>query len=260
MMESQYNQSYRWYLLVYFRYFCSLTSQMHLQKLRTSESLIIPPYYYFSWGVVVLSLTRVSLMLIPRMGSFGEMVMIFLMSYLFQFIELAVIIFMMHRDPVSGREAIKQTVFISFVISSAFEAIQILLAVLFHTKIWPPDGPERVILAAYWLALHGSVTLMCLVFLVLPHTRLRSLLPPHQSFFLYIGFLFLVHLSFTIGEILILCEFDVGFCFTAVARGLDWGFLCPVIYFCFLHIFFKDIYLPQSLMEMDQQGYLNTDT
>jgi len=232
-----------------------------LKKLKSTESLIVPTYYYVEWIIILLSLVRVIITLISSNTSLWKTIILdYIFLFFFHLVQFAVLIFMLHRDAVSGREAIRQTILISLVIASCLEALQIFLVLLLNVNVWPPAGDNSTVVISYWLTIHGIIAIIYLIFYIVPKTRLRGYVPGHSAFSSYVGFLFIVYFFHSIGDLLILLNYTSGFCFTATARIIDWGFFSAVIYFCFLHKYLKDLYLPQAFMEMDQQGYLNTDT
>ena len=55
-------------------------------------------------------------------------------------------------------------------------------------------------------------------------------------------------------------RFNLSISFSDVGTFLYYSLFTPLLYYCFLYEFFRDINLPSYYQEMIQQGYLDTDT
>jgi len=233
-----------------------------LDKLRQTESLIISTYYTFVWVVSVTQLARFVFFSVVSHVEKNPWVYVFILpvNFLLVFTEISVVIHKSHRYTVSGREALKQTALISGIISSATVALQATLVFMFSANLWPPDGPNRKEISLFWAIYHCFWFVLYCLTLIVPHTKYKNYLPRQPTFFNYIRAMFLTHIIQIIGNFLIYTDFDFGFCLTDVGFFLFYSLFGPLLYYCFLYEFFRDINLPSYYQEMIYNGYLDTDT
>eukprot|EP01125_Pyxidicula_operculata_P008962 TRINITY_DN2962_c0_g1_i2.p1 TRINITY_DN2962_c0_g1~~TRINITY_DN2962_c0_g1_i2.p1 ORF type:complete len:282 (+),score=16.41 TRINITY_DN2962_c0_g1_i2:420-1265(+) len=245
--------------VAFFLLFLLINLKTAIRKLKSTESLIISTYYSFIWGVtILLTLHTIYRMCVPDIVGWQNIILLALMLC-FVFIEVSVFVFMSHRHTVSGREAIKQTVLISGTISISSFSIQTLLVFLYNTKIWPPEGAVQSLVSLYWTSYHGVFVIVYFIILMLPFTKFKDNSPPKSTYYKYITYLFVIHLVQHVGSLYIYAHLYIGYCFMEIGNLLYYGMFGPVLYYCFLHEWFKDISLPHYYQEMSQQGYMDTD-
>eukprot|EP01130_Rhizamoeba_saxonica_P006609 TRINITY_DN2627_c0_g1_i1.p1 TRINITY_DN2627_c0_g1~~TRINITY_DN2627_c0_g1_i1.p1 ORF type:complete len:299 (+),score=1.58 TRINITY_DN2627_c0_g1_i1:49-897(+) len=227
-------------------------------KLKQSDSIIMKTYYSFIWGVCGFNLIRVVLSMF--MYHYPTDNRVFSIPFLVVnctliFLEVSVVIFMTFRYVVSEYEAIKRTGVISILFSILHTSVQIVLIFVLELDLYgySETSEHTNWNYMYWFISSAVFVVIYLVIMILPKTSLRYRVPSRASFYYYVQFLFFEYLFFSIGGLLVSFSLDIGYCFIDLYMILHFALYAPVLYYCFLAEFFRNLRVPSAYNDLLSQ-------
>jgi len=240
-----------------FLIFLLLNLRISWRKLVETESLIMSTYYGFLWCVCLYNLARCLFLYFFPGPTVLHNILYLISNFVLIFVEISVVVFMSHGHMVSGREALTRTVLITGIITSLYSVVQAILTFGLGIELFPMDEGAS---SLFWLISCAVFTMTYTIIIVLPKTSLRDRLPARPSFYHYVSFLLSLNLMEAFGATLVYSGMDGGFCFVDLAMFGYYSLYAPLLYFCFLREFFKEVVLPDAFMEMSKSGFLDSDT
>ncbi|XP_049787644.1 transmembrane protein adipocyte-associated 1 homolog isoform X1 [Schistocerca cancellata] len=218
-------------------------------KLRATSSPIFLAFYGLVLVNVVISLIRCVVSMTVNasvsVGDYTDKVLWIIVRFFLLAMELSVVIFGLAFGHLDSRSSIRHVLLATSFISLGFTITQGVL------EIVSPDESFHILSKDYNLFGHGGMlfwftssvvfTLVYLVILILPWTRLRErlALPTKRSFYLYIFFLVVLNLTQSIGSGLLNYGIVDGLCVVDVTTCIYFTLLTPLVYHTFLSEFFS---------------------
>jgi hypothetical protein len=165
-----------------------------------------------------------------------------ILSFIIEFIELSVIVFMMHfGTTLSNSKVLIRTSLISGLISFADNALGTITTFVFQLSSFEYKDDDSTIKVSPTMltipiresALYEVVSsvIFCILYsviLLLPLTKYRDRVPERRTFYFYILFLMFINVLQVIGGILILSCVPGGICFMALSK---------FVYFAVSHLY-----------------------
>ncbi|KAL0489341.1 transmembrane protein [Acrasis kona] len=185
-----------------------------------------------------------------------------LLGFLIEFIELSVVVFMLHHGTtLSKSKVLTRTVLISGIIAAIDNALSMTTLLLFQIDMDITISGETTTMmtipqkegAVYEFTSSSVYVLLYLIIMLLPFTRLRDRVPERKSFYIYVAFLCLVDSIQLVGCVLILCCIPTGICFVSMSRFIYFAFYAPMLYGCFLGPVLSKSFYDQVTMELYQE-------
>jgi hypothetical protein len=229
--------------------------------LKHSNSLVLPTIYTFVWAVCVFHLITSIVTMVIATSSFeqrdhlhtlhniGGKVCLGLLTFVIEFIELAVVVFMFfHGTSLSNIKVLTRTSFIAGMIALFDNCISVTLSVIFPISNQQPlqrNEQNQLINipmgenALYNLISTSIFVILYLIILLLPLFKsIKNRVPQRRSFYYYIAFLLFNNGIELIGGALILACSDIGLCFMSLSKFIHFSLYAPVLYVCFLGQYF----------------------
>uniref|UniRef100_A0A1B6HKA0 Transmembrane protein adipocyte-associated 1 homolog n=3 Tax=Proconiini TaxID=565685 RepID=A0A1B6HKA0_9HEMI len=158
--------------------------------------------------------------------------------------EMSVVIFGLAFGHLDSRSSIRYVLLATSLFSLAFSTSQGALEVLapdesfrIHSKDFNIFGHGGML---FWFTSSIVFSMIYIIILILPWTRLRERLnlPTKKSFYLYVLFLALLNISQSVGSGLLLYGVREGLCVVDVTTCIYFTFFTPLVYHTFLSEFF----------------------
>eukprot|EP00762_Andalucia_godoyi_P005315 ANDGO_06703.mRNA.1 Transmembrane protein adipocyte-associated 1 homolog OS=Danio rerio GN=tpra1 PE=2 SV=1 len=225
--------------------------------LRRTESLILRIYYILVWAVCLLSAMILVMSLTVHRSQTSSRIgqsLLTLLDFLCIFLEDSIIFFFVS----SAWSAEKNTAFFwktaifSFIFSMLDAAAEIYTitqsdATCIRGFLIGAQG-----YAALYMAVSNAIlVLVYVVFLAIPHTKWRYVLPAKRSYYLYFVFMCCIDLLNTIAGFLMGDCKDSGLCVSAVAYLFCFGLFPIAIYCAFLREYLSPGHYATLMNEVD---------
>nr|CAD7445027.1 unnamed protein product [Timema bartmani] len=217
-------------------------------KLRATSSPIFLTFYGLVVMSVIISIVRCAVSMTVNasvvVGSTTDKVLWITVRFFLLAMEISVVVFGLACGHLDSRSSIRHVLLATSFISLAFSISQGYL------EMFAPDVSFHIDSRNYDLFGHGGMlfwfissivfTVVYLIILILPWTRLRErlTLPIKPSFYLYILFLVLLNLAQSVGSGLFFYGLDEGLCVVDVTTCIYFTLLTPLVYHTFLSEFF----------------------
>nr|CAD7423669.1 unnamed protein product [Timema monikensis] len=217
-------------------------------KLRATSSPIFLTFYGLVVMSVIISIVRCAVSMTVNasvvVGSTTDKVLWITVRFFLLAMEISVVVFGLACGHLDSRSSIRHVLLATSFISLSFSISQGYL------EMFAPDVSFHIDSRNYDLFGHGGMlfwfissivfTVVYLIILILPWTRLRErlTLPIKPSFYLYILFLVLLNLAQSVGSGLFFYKLDEGLCVVDVTTCIYFTLLTPLVYHTFLSEFF----------------------
>lgn len=212
-----------------------------LRKLKSSESLEMGSYYGFLWFVCLLNIFRfiVQLLLSTISTLHNPVTLAFwlIVRFLLLFVETSVIVFMSHKHSISGRTAFRSTIKISSAFAFLVTFLMALLVYVDNLSLYDLSPGNS---ALFWMIFNAVVACIYFVLIIIPHTRYSIHLPERPEFLRYVFLLLCLNIIASFGALLVFLGISIGFCFWDLSIILYFSLYPPLLYFSFLHDFFRE--------------------
>ncbi|RZF41560.1 hypothetical protein LSTR_LSTR000274 [Laodelphax striatellus] len=217
-------------------------------KLRATSS----PIWFAFYGLVVLNVVisvvrcvvSMSVNAAAVVGGYVDTVLWVTVRFFLLSTEMSVLIFGLAFGHLDSRSSIRYVLLATSLISLAFSTSQGYL------EVFAPDENFKIHSRDYTLFGHGGMlfwfvssivfTLIYIIILILPWTKLRErlALPAKRSFYVYIVLLALLNLCSSIGSGMLFYNIRHGLCVVDVTTCLYFTLYTPLVYHTFLSEFF----------------------
>lgn len=217
-------------------------------KLRATSSPIFFAFYGLVFLNVVISVIRCVVSMTVNaaavVGGYVDTILWITVRFFLLSTEMSVVIFGLAFGHLDSRSSIRHVLLATSFISLAFSTSQGAL------EVFAPDESFRIHSKDFNLFGHGGMlfwfsssvvfSLVYLIILLLPWTRLRErlALPTKRSFYFYILFLALLNINQSVGSGLLFCGIQEGLCVVDVTTYIYFTFFTPLVYHTFLSEFF----------------------
>lgn len=217
-------------------------------KLRATSSPIFFAFYGLVFLNVVISVIRCVVSMTVNaaavVGGYVDTILWITVRFFLLSTEMSVVIFGLAFGHLDSRSSIRHVLLATSFISLAFSTSQGAL------EVFAPDESFRIHSKDFNLFGHGGMlfwfsssvvfSLVYLIILLLPWTRLRErlALPTKRSFYFYILFLALLNVNQSVGSGLLFCGIQEGLCVVDVTTYIYFTFFTPLVYHTFLSEFF----------------------
>lgn len=217
-------------------------------KLRATSSPIFFAFYGLVFMNVVISVIRCIVSMTVNaaavVGGYVDTILWITVRFFLLSTEMSVVIFGLAFGHLDSRSSIRHVLLATSFISLAFSTSQGAL------EVFAPDESFRIHSKDFNLFGHGGMlfwfsssvvfSVVYLIILLLPWTRLRErlALPTKRSFYFYILFLALLNINQSVGSGLLFCGIQEGLCVVDVTTYIYFTFFTPLVYHTFLSEFF----------------------
>ncbi|XP_046662604.1 transmembrane protein adipocyte-associated 1-like isoform X2 [Homalodisca vitripennis] len=217
-------------------------------KLRATSSPIFFAFYGLVLVNVVISVIRcvvsMSVNAAAVVGGYVDTFLWITVRFFLLSTEMSVVIFGLAFGHLDSRSSIRYVLLATSLFSLAFSTSQGALEVLapdesfrIHSKDFNIFGHGGML---FWFTSSIVFSMIYIIILILPWTRLRERLnlPTKKSFYLYVLFLALLNISQSVGSGLLLYGVREGLCVVDVTTCIYFTFFTPLVYHTFLSEFF----------------------
>uniref|UniRef100_A0A1B6MMG5 Transmembrane protein adipocyte-associated 1 homolog n=1 Tax=Graphocephala atropunctata TaxID=36148 RepID=A0A1B6MMG5_9HEMI len=217
-------------------------------KLRATSSPIFFAFYGLVLVNVVISVIRcvvsMSVNAAAVVGGYVDTFLWITVRFFLLSTEMSVVIFGLAFGHLDSRSSIRYVLLATSLLSLAFSTSQGAL------EVFAPDESFRIHSKDFNLFGHGGMlfwftssivfSMIYIVILILPWTRLRERLnlPTKKSFYLYVLFLALLNISQSVGSGLLFYGVREGLCVVDVTTCVYFTLFTPLVYHTFLSEFF----------------------
>jgi len=214
-----------------------LVSARHsYRRLKESPSTIILIYYLFAWALS-LSVTLACVLAFIWDDTIASQFFRLLALFVFLFVELNVLLFLLHGTIRSSRRSVKTSILLTAITCVIYVTIQGILQFVFDWDIYHRDGAAIL----YWFARSLFFFLIYVTILIVPCTRLKKSFPfpVKPSFYCYIFYLLVLNILQIVGCLCVYFYQNIGYCFIDISAFGYIGFFPWVIYFTYLFTYFR---------------------
>jgi len=234
--------------LIFMTYLVTKFSRARL-KLRAANSPIFFTFYCLVLFNVFMSIMRCLISMTLNFSNFAadsvNITLWILVKCFFLATEMSVVVFALAFGHMESRSSIRYVLITTTFISLAYSASQGALEIFMPDSIFRINSKDLNLFGhggvVFWLISFVIFTMLYLLILVLPLTRLREklALPINRSFYVYVSLLALLNGTGSIGCIFLLVKIAEGHCIVDVTTFLYFTFFTPLVYITFLKTFFS---------------------
>ncbi|VVC33793.1 Transmembrane protein adipocyte-associated 1 [Cinara cedri] len=234
--------------LIFMIYLVSKFSRARL-KLRAANSPIFFTFYCLVLFNVFTSIIRCLISMTLNFSNLAadsiNITLWLLVKCFFLATEMSVVVFALAFGHMESRSSIRYVLITTSFISLAYSASQGALEIFMPDSIFRINSKDLNLFGhggvVFWLISSVIFTMLYLLILILPLTRLREklALPVNRSFYVYVSLLALLNGIGSIGCTFLLLKITEGLCIVDVTTYLYFTLFTPLVYITFLSTFFS---------------------
>ncbi|XP_050423782.1 transmembrane protein adipocyte-associated 1 homolog [Adelges cooleyi] len=234
--------------LIFMVYLVTKLSRARL-KLRAANSPIFLTFYCLVLFNVFMSILRCLISMTLNYSNLAadsiNITLWVVVKCFFLATEMSVIVFALAFGHMESRSSIRYVLITTSLISLVYSASQGALEILMPDSVFRITSKDLNLFGhggvLFWLISSVVFTMLYLLILVLPFTRLREKLPlpVNRSFYVYVLMLAMLNGIGSIGCAFLLIKITEGLCIVDVTTFLYFTLFTPLVYVTFLSTFFN---------------------